>query len=136
MTVWLAISVVLVIAEILTMNLVFASFGIGALVAAAVATSIDSVGAQAFASVVVAGLTLLLVRPKVLKHLYRVDHPVGFEKLLGQEALILEIVSGQGGLVQLRGEAWTARTTSNSIPVGASVVVKSIDGATAIVESK
>ena len=133
MTTWLIISAVLLLAEILTLHLVFASFSLGALAAALTAASTSSVAAQGIVLMVVSALSLLLLRPAVLKRLYKSETTTGMDKLIGQEAVVLETVTSHEGSIRLNGELWTARSQSGPINPDENVIVHSIDGATAIV---
>ena len=136
MTTWLIISAVLLFAEILTLHLVFASFSLGAFAAALTAASTSSVAVQGIVLIVVSGLSLLLLRPAVLKRLYKSEATTGMDKLIGQEAVVLETVTSHEGSIRLNGELWTARSRSGPINSEENVIVHSIDGATAIVEKQ
>ena len=59
----------------------------------------------------------------------------GSYALIGKRALVIEQVTGTGGLVKLAGEVWSARAFDENqvIPAGTPVDVMEIDGATAIV---
>jgi membrane protein implicated in regulation of membrane protease activity len=55
--------------------------------------------------------------------------------LVGRHGHVLEEVSGLGGRVRIGGEVWSARSYDETltIPVGHSVDVMQIEGATALV---
>jgi len=72
----------------------------------------------------------------VLKRLYRAEHTTGIDKLIGQEAVVLEAVSPQAGTIRLQGEIWTARTVDGLISSGEIVICTAVDGAIAIVHGK
>ena len=133
---WLVFSGVLLVAEILTTQLVLASFRVGALAAGLTAFFPDSIYLQCGALLVVSSLTLLLIRPKVLERLYRDEHTTGIDKLIGQEAVVLEAVSPHAGTIRLNGEIWTARTVDGLHASGEIVICTAVDGAMAIVQGK
>jgi membrane protein implicated in regulation of membrane protease activity len=84
----------------------------------------------------VSGLSLVLVRPVARAHLQSGSAlPTGVAALIGKDALVLEEVGAESGLVKIGGEQWTARpfTGDQVIEPGAVVEVITIRGATALV---
>jgi len=133
---WLILSGVLLAAEILTTQLVLASFSVGALAAGLTAAFTESIYVQCGVLIVVSSLTLLLIRPKMLERLYSDEHTTGIDKLIGQEGVVLEEVSVQAGTIRLNGEIWTARTVDGLYASGDIVICTAVDGAIAIVQGK
>lgn len=92
--------------------------------------------AQLLIAIGVSVVMLGVVRPIAKRHL-RVPTSVrtGAAALVGQSALVLEQVDGDGGRIKLGGEVWTARSFDGRtvIEPGRSVDVMEIDGATALV---
>ena len=133
---WLGVGIVLVIAEVLTTNMVFASFAIGAGSAALAATSTDSLTAQLLTFGVMSVLSLTAVRPAVIKHLYRNSgtHISGLNRLIGQSAITSTQIETSAGEILINGDTWSARTKGLPIPAQTQVIVVSINGAIAIVE--
>jgi membrane protein implicated in regulation of membrane protease activity len=80
---------------------------------------------------------LFVVRPVAKRHLERSTPGtrMGIEGLVGREALVLQTVDRDRGLVKLHGEEWTARAydPSQVLEVGRTVNVMEIKGATALV---
>jgi membrane protein implicated in regulation of membrane protease activity len=133
---WLILSGVLLAAEILTTQLVLASFSVGALAAGLTAAFTESIYVQCGVLIVVSSLTLLLIRPKMLERLYGDEHTTGIDKLIGQEGVVLEEVSAKAGTIRLNGEIWTARTVDGLHASGETVICTAVDGAIAIVQGK
>jgi membrane protein implicated in regulation of membrane protease activity len=124
--------------EIANTSFFLAPFAIACLLAAAV----DGAGGPTAASVatlLVASVVLFVfVRPIARRH---TEMPAlartGTDALIGQRALVLEEIAGDGGLgsVKIGGEVWTARASDEDqlIPAGTRVQVVEIRGATAYV---
>jgi len=133
---WLGIILVLVIAEVLTTNLVFASFAIGAACAAITAALTDSLLMQVISFGIMSVVSLAAVRPVLIKRLYHNSgaHVSGLNGLIGQVAVASSQINTAAGEILINGDTWTARTTGISIPIKSQVVIVSINGAIAIVE--
>ncbi len=133
--VWLAIALLLVIVELVSLDLVLLMFGLGALAAAAAtAAGIPFIVAAIVFAVVSVALLFLLRPPLVAKLHSGPTLTTGHGNLVGTTAVVVEPVDRQGGRVQLSGELWSARTTGdNAFDTGTEVLVTQIDGATAVV---
>ncbi len=133
---WLGVAVVLGIVEVATLDLVFAMLAAGAVAGAGTALVTDNLAIQVLVALVVSVLMLFVVRPVALRHL-RTPFAIrtGTEALVGERAVVLEPVDGDGGRVKLNGEVWSARSFDPglSIAAGRHVEVVQIEGATAIV---
>lgn len=136
--VWLALALLLVVAEMVSLDLILLMLAVGAL--AGMVSGI--VGITGIFQVLVAALTalamLLLVRPSLVKRLHGgANLQVGHERLVGKQALVTEDISTvANGRVKLEGELWTAQPLDGFrlIPAGASVKIVEIRGAIAVVE--
>ena len=134
--VWLVLAAVLGVAELLTVTLTLGLLAVAAAVAAVVGALGIPLPFQIVAFVVAAGAGLGLVRPIAVRHL-RQPPPLrtGTAALVGRRALVQQEVNGHGGRVRIGGEEWSARSYDETlvIPVGATVDVIEIEGATALV---
>ncbi|MBP2414646.1 membrane protein implicated in regulation of membrane protease activity [Arthrobacter stackebrandtii] len=133
---WLTVFLLLAVAEMLTLNLYFILMSVGALAALVAFLFGADLWLQIVIFCVVALATTVLIRPLALAHLKRgpADQLSNVDRLIGHRAVVLETVGTGGGLVKIGGDIWTARITGGAeLPVGASVEVSAIDGATAIV---
>lgn len=136
--VWLILGVALAVGEVMSGALYLLMLAGGALAAAGFSAVTDFspvVDAGVFAAV--SALLMLGVRPIAMRHMRDGDgsQRLGLEALPGSSALVLETVDQHTGLVRIKGEEWTARPmdTRDRFPVGSTVSVVRIDGATAIV---
>lgn len=136
---WLVLAAVLGVAEVMTTTLAFGLIAAGAVVAAVV--GIAGVGLPfqlgAFAAAAAAGL--VVVRPIAMRH---IKQPpllrTGTSALVGRSAKVVAEVTDDGGQVRIGGELWSARPYDESqvIPVGSTVDVFAIEGATALVHPR
>ncbi|MHA7175878.1 NfeD family protein [Arthrobacter sp. Sr24] len=134
--IWLTVFLLLAVAEMLTLNLYFILMSVGALAALMAFLFGAELWLQIVVFCVVALATTVLIRPLAMSHLHRgpADQLSNVERLIGHSAVVLETVGTGGGLVKIGGDIWTARISGGAqIPVGATVEVAAIDGATAII---
>lgn len=131
---WLVIALGLGVVEVLTVDFIFINLAFAAVAAGLI--SYAGFGLVAFS--VVAVLLLLLVRPwaKSFMERHTPNIQTNVRALVGQTATVLEPVDQHDGRIRLDGEIWSARTNVGEIPVGTSVIVTEIDGATAVVDLK
>jgi len=134
--VWLIVAAVLGVAELMTTTFALGIIAVGALVAAAVGGLHFGLPFQLLAFVIASGAGLGFVLPIARRH---VKHPpllkTGPAALVGRHAQVLEEVTEHGGRIRIGGEVWSARSYDETqvIPVGRTVDVMQIDGATALV---
>jgi membrane protein implicated in regulation of membrane protease activity len=134
--IWLIAAVALGVAELLTMTFALGLIAVGA-VAAAVVSAAGGGGLLQLGAFVLAALGGLgVVRPIALRH---VRQPpllrTGVSALVGRSAIVVEEVSAHAGQVRIGGDLWSSRPYDETltIPVGATVDVMLIEGATALV---
>lgn len=133
---WLTVFLLLAVAEMLTLNLYFILMSVGALAALIAFLFHADLWLQIVVFCVVALATTVLIRPLAMSRLHRssAEQLSNVDRLIGHRAVVLEPVGLGGGLVKIGGDVWTARISGGSqIPVGATVEVAAIDGATAII---
>jgi len=134
--VWLIVAAVLAVAELATTTFALGLIAVGACLAAAVAALDLGLPFQLLAFIVASGAGLGLVLPVARRH---VKQPpllkTGPAALIGRHAQVLEEVNGHGGRIRIGGEVWSARSYDETlvIPVGDTVDVMQIEGATALV---
>ena len=134
--VWLVLAAVLGVAELLTVTLTLGLIAVAAALAAVVGGLGAPVPFQVLAFVVTAGAGLVLVRPIAVRHLKQPPMlRTGTAALVGRRALVQQEINGHDGRVRIGGEDWSARSYDETlvIPVGATVDVIQIEGATALV---
>ena len=134
--VWLIVAAVLGVAELVTFTFALGIIAVSACVAAAVAAVHLGLPFQLLAFVIAAAAGLGFVLPVARRH---VRQPpllkTGPAALVGRPARVLEEVTGFSGRVRIGGEEWSARSYDETqvIPVGDTVDVMQIEGATALV---
>jgi membrane protein implicated in regulation of membrane protease activity len=123
--------------EVLTLDLVLLMFAGGALGGMAVALAGGAVAFQLLAFIAVSVALLAIVRPIAQRHLtdgtpLQLD---GVDVLVGRTATVTRAVDAAGGRIRLGSDEWSARTQyeGEAFPVGATVRILQIDGATAVV---
>lgn len=135
---WLAASGLLLVIEILTVDLLFASLAFSALLAAGA----SAYGFNGIVQGVIFGVgaigSLMFLRPIALRHLKKkpANHATNVEALIGAPAVTLSTVTELEGLVKLSGEPWSARSHNGEIEIGARAEVVATEGVTAVVKRK
>jgi membrane protein implicated in regulation of membrane protease activity len=137
--VWLVLAALLGVAEIMTTTLAFGLLAVASVVAAIVGAVGLGLPFQLAAFAVAAGAGLGVVRPLAVRHIRQ--PPVlrtGTSALVGRSATVVEEVTPLAGRVRIGGEVWSARSYDESqvIPVGSTVDVFAIEGATALVHPR
>jgi membrane protein implicated in regulation of membrane protease activity len=136
-SVWLAVSVLFGVAELMSLDLVLIMLAVGAV--AGMVTAL--LGAPVAAQVLVAGgaavAMLALVRPGVVKRLHTgPELRLGHGKLVGQRGVVTAEITGRAtGRVMIGGEVWSASPYDETLTIaeGQTVEVLQIQGATALV---
>jgi len=134
--VWIAVAVVCVVVELLTLDLIFIMLAGGAVGGAIAAGAGADVPMQMVVAAVVSVIGLLALRPIALRHL----HPPGpgtatnVDAMIGRTAVATTEITAERGLVRIGGEIWSARTTGGAtVPEGDSALVQAIDGVVLLV---
>ncbi|MEW6944905.1 NfeD family protein [Trueperella pyogenes] len=133
--IWAIITVVLLIAETLTVDFLFMMFAAGTL--AATLTSVLAPGALVVQIVVFGVISLLgiaFVRPWARRHVNDSSHgESNVYAMTGQMGHALSDIDEKAGRVKIGGEVWSAKTYGEPIEEGASVVIDSVEGARVVV---
>lgn len=136
--IWVIISIVCLILELSSGDFFLLCFAIGSAVAAIIAGCGASLTWQIILFAVVSALSLLLVRPALIKKLHK-PHRVRLsnaEAMVGQEGRVSERIEANGfGRVAIDGDDWKARSIDDSaIEKDQRVRVVKMDSIIAIVE--
>lgn len=137
--VWIALTVVFILLEAISVQLTSVWFALGSLAALIVTVcGVDSIPIQIAVFAAVSLASLILTRPLVKKLLNKKVQPTNADRSIGQKAIVTEeIVNIEGkGAVKLNGTEWTARSAAadDRIEKGAEVRVLKIEGVKLIVE--
>ncbi|GAA3694446.1 NfeD family protein [Zhihengliuella alba] len=133
---WLSIFLILAVIEVMSLDLYFIMLATGALGAVFVDLAGGPFWLQTLVFCVLSAVTILFIRPIAMRHLRRspADQLTNVDRLIGQDALVLEPTSRLSGRAKIGGETWTARVEGDStLEPGAYGRVIRIDGATAYI---
>lgn len=137
---WLAIFIVLLAIEIITMGLTTIWFAGGALMALAAGLLGFGNTVQIVVFVVVSALLLILTRPLAVKYFNQERLKTNAESLIGQRALVIEDIDTleARGRVEIRGQEWAAKTDEpdGKLAKNTVVVVNGIQGVKLIVRAR
>jgi membrane protein implicated in regulation of membrane protease activity len=134
--IWLILAAALAGAETLSLDLVLIMCAGGAGAGSIAAAAGLPPAVQVLVAVAGALALLLFVRPVAKRHLTGSGTArMGIEALIGTQAIVTSKVDATDGRIRLSGSEWSARAYDHSqvIPVGSSVQVIEISGATALV---
>ena len=115
--IWIIISIVCLILELSSGDFFILCFAIGAAVSAIIAGCGASLTWQIIFFAVVSALSLLLVRPALLKKLHKPhkERLSNAEAMIGQEGRVSETIEAGGyGRVAIDGDDWKARSADGS----------------------
>ena len=136
--IWVIISIVCLILELSSGDFFLLCFAIGAAVAAIIAGCGASITWQIIIFAVVSALSLLLLRPKLIKKLHKPNRVrlSNAEAMVGQEGRVSERIDEGGfGRVAIDGDDWKARSEDDSaIEKGVRVCVVKMHSIIAIVK--
>lgn len=126
---WLALLIIFVVVECLTIGLFSIWFAGGALVAMILAMA--GVGAiwQDVAFLVVSGLLLVATRPFVKKYLMNKKVKTNYQSVIGEVAKVTEKIDNynQTGVAFVDGKEWTARSTEDTVTMEAGSLAEVVE---------
>lgn len=134
---WIAVLIIFLVFEIMTLGLTsiwFAGGAIFACIAAAFgAHGLTQVGVFLMAS----GILMIAVKPVAGKYFNNSRQKTNLDAIIGKQAMVtikIDNILGQGE-INLAGQMWTARSTDDTIiEEGSRVEIVSIEGVKAIVK--
>ena len=136
--IWVIISIVCLILELSSGDFFILCFAIGAAVSAIVAGCGASLTVQIIVFAVVSALSLLLVRPALIKKLHKPNRErlSNADAMIGQEGRVSEPIEAGGyGRVAIDGDDWKAQSADGSaIDKNVRVRVVKMDSIIATVE--
>ena len=134
---WIILAVVLVFAEIATVQLVSVWFVVGALCAALTSVFTDSLVIQIVVFVSVSLVTLIATRPLVKKAKQKI-RPLrtNSDRLIGETGVMLADLNDMHsvGQAKVMGKVWSVKTDNPPLQAGDTVRVLAIEGVKLIVE--
>ena len=134
---WLALSIVLGVAEMFSLDLILGMLAAGAVVGMVLALVGLPVAVQVLAALATSVAMLALVRPSIVKRLHGgPDLAIGHTKLVGTQGRVTaEITALTPGRIHAGGETWSALPYDEGLTIaeGETVEIFEIRGATAYV---
>ena len=136
---WIALAIVLIVVECLTVQLLSIWTGISAAVTAVLVAIFPSipVPVQILIFLLLSAALLAATRPFVKKFLRRKKgQETNLELLMDQPAVVVETINNIAGAgqIKIQGKIWSARSIDNTeIPVDTVVIFRKIEGNKAIV---
>lgn len=138
--IWLALTAVLLIIEIVTLGLTTIWFAAGALFAFFAALLGMNQGIQIGVFVVVSVVLLFFTRPLAVKYLNTKTIKTNTEALVGKTARVIVDINNlkSQGQVVVNGLEWTARSSDDTVvfKIGDAVTIVGIEGVKLIVEGQ
>ena len=135
--IWLIISGLFFILEIVTVGFLVFWFGIGALFAMITSFFTDSITIQTAVFLITSTALLFLTKPLVKKLSRKDKVQTNAYSIIGKTGIVtIEINSKKGnGQVKIGSEIWSAKTTNDeTIPEGTEIEIVEIDGVKAVVK--
>ncbi|KQS31495.1 NfeD family protein [Dyadobacter sp. Leaf189] len=135
--IWLIVGLVMLLAELVSILLVFVFFAIGALTTSLLTLLgvLPTTESQILAFSAVSLVSLLVLRKHARRLLDRTGD-TGYTEFIGETAMVIKDIPLNGeGKIYYRGAEWKALASNqNSIPAGSKVVIKRTEGIVLIVE--
>ena len=134
--VWVAVTIICVVIESLTLALTTIWFGISAFVMVFLAFTPLPFVAQVFIFVALALVLLIFTRPVVKKKLSQKQIATNYERVIGQIALVTKKISAlDKGAIKINGMEWTAAVKEDIVlEKGSKCIIEEIAGVTAYVK--
>ena len=135
--VWVAVTIICVVIESLTLSLTTIWLGISSFVLVFLAFTPIPFGAQLFIFVALSLVLLIFTRPVVKKKLNQRKIATNYERIIGQIALVTKKITAlDKGSVKINGMEWTAAVKEDiTLEKGSKCIIEEIAGVTAYVKS-
>ena len=135
--VWVAVTIICVVIESLTLSLTTIWFGISSFVLVFLAFTPIPFGAQLFIFVAMSLVLLIFTRPVVKKKINQKQIATNYERIIGQIAVVTKKITAlDKGSVKINGMEWTAAVKEDiTLEKGSKCIIDEIAGVTAYVKS-
>ena len=134
--IYIIISVIAVIIEILAPSLFCINFAIAGIITAIISIFWGNLNSTLLIFIVLSLLSIIFIRP-LLKKMIKTEEKVGFkDEYLGKVVKVIENVSTTKGAISIYDERWEARTKTEGeeIPAGTDVKIVGHESLTLFVE--
>ncbi len=135
--IWILVSGLFVIFEMMTVGFLVFWFAVGAIVAMIVSFITDNIIIQTAFFLVSSTLLILFTRPLVDKFVKKDFIPTNADSIIGRKAIVTKEINADNAIGQIKigGETWSAKSKEgNTYEKGSEVEVVSIDGVKAIIK--
>ena len=134
---WVAVTIICVVIESLTLALTTIWFGISAFVMVFLAFTPLPFPAQLFIFVALAMVLLIFTRPVVKQKINQKKIATNYERIIGQIAVVTKKITAlEKGSVKINGMEWTAAVKEDiTLEEGSKCIIEEIAGVTAYVKS-
>lgn len=134
--IWVAVTVICIVVESLTLSLTTIWFGISAFVMVFIAFTPIPFIAQVFIFVVMSLILLIFTRPILKKKLTKKTIATNYERIIGQVAVVTrKITALDKGAIKINGMEWTAAVKEDVVlEEGSKCTIEEIAGVTAYVK--
>lgn len=135
--VWVAVTIICVVIESLTLSLTTIWFGISAFIMVFLAFTPLPFFAQLLIFVAIAMLLLIFTRPVVKKKLNQKKIATNYERIIGQIGVVTKKITAlEKGSIKINGMEWTAAVKGDvTLEEGSKCIIEEIAGVTAYVKS-
>ena len=136
LTIWLAITVIAIIIEILTIDLVSIWFAAGSIVALIAYLLNASTTIQIVLFVIVTSICAIIIRPISKKYLRGNIERTNFDRVIGKHGLVTKTITADNkGEVKVMSTLWMATSNDNTtIHQGEYCVILAVEGAHLVVK--
>ena len=127
--IWVALAILAAIIEVSIPHFGVVFVSVGAVAAAVVSALGFELPAQIIVFIVALGVSLVLLRPRLVRRLGARGVPSRTDTLIGKQGVVTHNIDASlgGGRVTVGGEDWAARSP-HPIPAGTKVTVVGADG--------
>ena len=134
--VWVAVTIICVVIESLTLSLTTIWFGISSFLLVFLAFTPIPFGVQLFIFVALSLVLLIFTRPIVKKKLNKKQIATNYERIIGQIAVVTKKITAlDKGSVKINGMEWTAAVKEDiTLEKGSKCIIEEIAGVTAYVK--
>ena len=122
---WAIAGAVFVVLEIFTPSMLFLNFAIASFGTAIASIYTDNMYILLPLWIVLSALSLIFLRPILIRHNPDNGISTGMGKYIGKKAKVLEEVSADSGVINIFDERWNARSIEKEIiPTGSIVIIE------------
>ncbi len=136
--IWLIVGLVMLLAELVSVTLVFIFFAVGAFATAllAILGIVNEPDTQIMCFSVISFLSLILLRKQAKLLFFKGGKSPEYNEFIGETAMVIrEIPQGGEGKIFYRGAEWIATSSHHqAIEAGSKVIIRNTDGIKLIVD--